>query len=125
MKNQAKSKRLLSNIIDFTIAAALFSLIIGAVFFIKALLYPGASEGGEMRIRTEIMPSEHRGSLHVGDTVFDTLTKRRVGEITDMRVIECEDGKIYFLLALDSVTAPRGKSLRTAELWFYFAEEDL
>lgn len=125
MKNSRISKRLLSNLIDFVFAITLISLLIGTLLFVKTLLYPETSDGGELTLRTELMPSEHREDLRVGDTVFDTLTKRRVGEITDLQVIEAQDNKIYFLLTLDAEFSPRGKSLRTVELWFYFAVENL
>ena len=125
MKNSAKSKRLLSNLVDFAFVITLISLVVGTLFFVKMLLYPEQNEGGGLTLRSETMPGGYREDLHVGDTVFDTLTKRRVGEISELQVIEHPDGKIHFLITLDAEFSPRGKSLRTAELWFYFAVENL
>ena len=124
MKNVQKIKYLLSKFVDFGFIVILSLVIIGSFLISKALLYPDKNTGGEIRIRTELMPAEYSSELCVGDAVFDTLTKRRIGEITELEIIEREN-KIYFFLTLDADFIPRSKALRTPRLWFYFAREDL
>ena len=124
MKKQIKSKVMLSIFIDFVFIIILISVIATAFFSVKFLLYPEQSCEGELKIRTEVMPKEYEHLISVGDSLFDTLTKRRVGEVTSLYTVE-KDEEIYFILTVDAKFTPRSKALRTGELWFYFAVEDL
>lgn len=124
MKNTQKSKLLLSIFLDFAIIVIFISIIIGIVFIGKMMLFPTPDEEGRISIRTEVMPEEYKSYLCVGDTVFDTLTKRRVGQIQNIEVRESEGG-VYFVLAIDSAFTPRGKSLRTRNLWFYYVMDEI
>ena len=124
MKKQIKSKVMLSIFIDFVFIIILISVIATAFFSVKFLLYPEQSCEGELKIRTEVMPKEYEHLISVGDSLFDTLTKRRVGEVTSLYTVE-KDEEFYFILTVDAKFTPRSKALRTGELWFYFAVEDL
>lgn len=124
MKNKAKSKVILSIFADFLLLSLLIAVVIGSIFVSKLVLYPEPSYEGELTVRTEKMPEEYEASLKVGDFVFDTLTKRRVGKITSVTPFH-QGEEVYFLLTLDASFKPRSKSLRTRELWFYFTTEDL
>ena len=124
MKNRFKSKLLLSIFVDFVILVFLFSVICGSIFIAKLILYPEQKAGGEMNIMTERMPSGFLNSISVGDAVFDTLTKRRVGEVTAIEAVESEN-EVYFLITLNAAFRPRSKALRTNKLWFYFKEVDV
>ena len=124
MKKHLKSKALFSNFIDFLFIVALICVITVSALAAKLVLYPSESVGGELHIRTEYMPEEYRELLHLYDTVFDTLTKRRVGEITRLTVDE-RDGEIRFHITLSAKFTPNSRALRTKELWFYFAEEEI
>ena len=115
---------MLSIFIDFVFIIILISVIATAFFSVKFLLYPEQSCEGELKIRTEVMPKEYEHFISVGDSLFDTLTKRRVGEVTSLYTVE-KDEEIYFILTVDAKFTPRSKALRTGELWFYFAVEDL
>ena len=124
MKNRFKSKLLLSIFVDFVIIVFLFSVICGSIFIAKLILYPEQKVGGELNIMTERMPSGYINSISVGDTVFDTLTKRRVGEVTALKAVESEN-EVYFLITLNAAFHPRSKALRTNKLWFYFKETNI
>ena len=119
MKNTFKSKLLLSIFIDFLFLLLLISICIGAFFALRALFSVDKKVSGEIKIRSELMPREHSLDISVGDAVYDPLTKRRVGSVSDIEIRECGDN-VYFLLTLDASIMPRGSSLRTEELWFYF-----
>ena len=124
MKNVVKSKLLLSIFTDFVFIVALLCIVLMFFFGLKLLLYPEQSYEGELKFRTELMPKQYSESLNTGDTVFDTLTKRRVGTLREVKAIE-SGGEIYFMCTLDAEFIPHSKALRTRELWFYFAREDV
>ena len=124
MNDAQKSKLLLSVFLDFSLIIMFLSIIIGSVFIGKLILFPIPDEEGRLLIRTEVMPEEYKSHLSVGDTVFDTLTKRRVGRIQSIETRESEGG-VCFILTLDSAFTPRGKSLRTRNLWFYFVVDEI
>ena len=124
MKNPLKSKQLLSIFVDFLFIVVIVSIVFGIFFTVKAVLYPKENGSGKITVRTELMPTEFENSLSVGDSVFDTLTKRRVGEIAALEKLQRED-KIFFLLTINASFIPRSKALRTENLWFYYAMEDI
>lgn len=90
------------------------------IFFMKKILYPEESYTGEIKIRTELMPSELETEIYEGQALYDTLTKRKIGTVSNFEVKRDGD-KIYFLITAELTAMPRGKSLRTRDLWFYFA----
>ena len=124
MKKHTKSKLSFAIFIDFIFITILFSILCGAFFIGKQLLFPEDTAPSTLTVRTEFMPVEYTSELFLGDDVFDTLTKRKVGKITG---ISCEeDGDLVrFHITLDSKFTPRGRSLRTRRLWFYFARESV
>ena len=124
MKKREKSNLLLSIFVDFAFIVIAISLICGALFVAKTVLYPQKSFSGDLRIRTEYMALEYKGELRVGDSVFDTLTKRKVGIIKDLEVDQNSEGMRFFI-TLDANFKPRSKAMRTQNLWFYFAEADI
>lgn len=124
MKKREKSNLLLSIFIDFAFIVIAISLVCGALFVAKSVLYPQKSFSGDLKIRTEYMPLEYKHELREGDIVFDTLTKRKVGVIKNVEVDE-GDEDVRFFITLDAAFKPRSKSLRTQNLWFYFAEADI
>ena len=123
MLKRTKSKYLFAIFIDFVFIALIFSFVIGAVFLTNAFLYPEKNTPTSLLIRTEYMPSEYRGALSVGDEVFDTLTKRKVGLIREARISQRKD-EICFYITIDANFTPCSRALRTKELWFYFAKEN-
>ena len=124
MRKTEKRKLLLSIFADFLFMIIAIAILISAIFISRSILYPQRSFAGELNIRTEYMPKEYKGELKVGSVLYDTLTKRRVGEIKALEEDE-NDGKIRFFITLDASFKPRSKSLRSDTLWFYFAECDI
>ena len=115
---------MLSIFVDFIIIVFFASVLSAAFFIAKRILYPEESKSGELTVRTEVMPKKYENEIAVGDVVFDTLTKRRVGTVTKAKKSE-KDGGVYFILTLDSSFRPRSRALRTKNVWFYFAEADI
>ena len=114
----------MSIFVDFTFIVIAIALICGALLIAKSVLYPQQSFSGDLKIRTEYMPLEYKHELRAGDIVFDTLTKRKIGVIKNVEVDE-GDEDVRFFITLDATFKPRSKSLRTQNLWFYFAEADI
>ena len=119
MKNRVKSKVLLSIFVDFLFIVSFLSIVIGAFFISKAILYPSGNGAVELKIQTEEVSREYIGDIRLGDSVYDTLTKREVGKVTEIEIKDRGDS-IYFILTLDASFTPRSKALRTENLWFYF-----
>ena len=118
-----KGYGLSSAFIDFLFLLALCAAAVAIALFMKAALYGSQQGGGDISLVTERMSYAHSGKLRVGDTVYDTVTKRRIGETTFVN--EIKDGeKIYFELDVRADRYPRSAALRTERLWFYFKERD-
>ena len=115
-----KSKRLLSIFLDFIFMLIIILITLTIIFFMEKILYPEESYTGEIKIRTELMPSELEAEIYEGQALYDTLTKRKIGTVSNFEVKRDGD-KIYFLITAELTAMPRGKSLRTRDLWFYFA----
>lgn len=123
MIKRSKSKRLFAIFIDFAFIILLFGIVIGLVLVSKSILYPEKDVPKALSLRTEFMPSQYRTSLSLGDEVFDTLTKRKLGRISDVEIMESGDD-ICFYITVDAEFTPRSRALRTKNLWFYFIAED-
>lgn len=86
------------------------------------MLYPEGKSDSILVIRTEKMPIEFRDTLQKNEAVYDTLTKRKVGEIMEIRS-EDEGGKITFIITIDAKFIPKSESLRTKTIWFKYYTE--
>lgn len=124
MKKHTKSKLSFAIFIDFFFITLFLSIVVGAFFVGKKMLFPEDISPSTLFVRTEFMPVEFASELFLGDDVFDTLTKRKVGKITGLST-EDDGDLIRFYITIDSKFTPRGKSLRTRNLWFYFAAENV
>lgn len=124
MKKDAKNKLLFAIFIDFIFITLFFSILGGAIFIGRKILFPEDTAPSTLAVRTEFMPLEYIRDVSVGDDVFDTLTKRKLGSITNISSEEA-NGLVRFHITIDSKFTPRGKSLRTRKLWFYFATESV
>ena len=116
------SKQLLSIFIDFIILTILFSLTFLSVFIFTNILYPEDKNNSTIVIKTERMPIEFRDVLQNNEEVYDTLTKRKVGEIREIKS-ENEGDKVSFIITIDADFTPRSESLRTKSLWFKYYTE--
>lgn len=113
--------RLISAALDLLIGAALLISLIAAGVGIRALLYRDElPHKSEIHIVTEPLSEGHRALISIGDDVYDTLTKRRVGAITALGVRD--NGAVAITVAAERT--PKGNSLRTALVWFEYTEED-
>ena len=96
--------------------AALLALL--GRYAARKVLYTDRCEAYSMAVITEELGS-HAGLLRYGEDVYDNITKRKVGKITDARILD--GGRVR--LVLDVYAKPRGASLRTRAVWFYYTEE--
>lgn len=94
------------------------------VFIGKRMLF--REEGGTRKliIISEAIPMELEQRLAVGDVLYDTLTKRKVGTVTSLKTVYRDDC-VRFVIKTDAAFTPSSDALRTRELWFYvrIAEE--
>ena len=110
--------------VDFFILISIVALLCICYFGIRLLLYPGSSYIGELQLITQPLEDSFAQLLCVGDTVYDTLTKRRVGEVTAITEMNRGDGSMQLTLAIDAERMPRGRALRTRYLWFEYTVTD-
>ena len=102
---------------DFAALTLLFAAISFSVFFARLLLFGEAQKTGDIAIITETVPLYFDEKIKVGDTVYDTLTKRRVGVIKSVSREYSQDG-VSFTITADASRRPSSDTLRTRELWF-------
>ena len=120
-KNDTKSKQLLSNIIDFLIFTGIALTIFASGFFLKLLLYPERNTKSKFKIETEPLQLSHAKMIQAGDVIYDPITKRALGEIYEVERID--DGeRVKLVISFLSEDKPKGKSLRTKDVWFYYKE---
>ena len=104
---------------DFLLTVLIAATVIFSVFFIKALLYPNDTSAHSTVIVTEPMPLCHAGAIREGDSLFDPISKRKVGTVS--QILEFNNGRqVYYRLTFLCSVTPKSTSLRTANLWFYF-----
>lgn len=104
-------------VFDFFALTVLFSAVLLSVLFAKHLLFRENGDPRELTFITEAIPSELEGRIAVGDTLYDTLTKRKLGEIKSLDRIY-ESDKVKFILKIDASFTPSSEALRTDSLWF-------
>lgn len=114
------SKQLLSIFIDFLFLTIIFSVIILSVFAIKLLFNPTSDATGALVFETEPIPLKFEDALHENDVLYDTLTKRKVGEITEIKRVYIGD-RVKFIIKTDASFTPKSESLRTSSLWFKYS----
>ncbi len=113
------SKQLLSIFIDFIFLIS-FALCLCLIFlFGKYVLYRDFDKGGELYILTESTNKEYINDLSVGDTLFDTLTKRKIGTADHVKAISSEES-VQFIISVKANYTPKSKALRTERLWFKY-----
>ena len=115
-----KSK-LYGKMCDFLILLSLYLLIGFSVYGVNRLLYTERFTEQELTIVTEALDIAYKDYLSTGDQIFDTLTKRCIGEISELDIIDTGTG-IRFKISLTAKFMPRGEALRTANLWFRYTK---
>ena len=118
--NARKRQQLFSIFIDFALLMLAFSLVIGAIFFLKFLLFSSFGGGGGIYIMTEALGEDMIDNVRVGDKIYDTVTKMQLGAVLTRSVVEYE-GEYRLLLYLDAEYFPKSKHLRTPNLWFEYS----
>ena len=107
---------------DAYIILLLLSLLLGGIKILSLILYPEEKTAGKMYIRAYNIDTRFRGSLSAGDLLYDSLTKRLVGKITDIYTEHHSEG-VDFFIEIDAERVPRG-ALRCSELWFEWERID-
>lgn len=104
---------------DAFIILLIFTVLSGCCFGFYRLLYPEPPVSGMLKIT--LLPLEYSFAerLSAGDTVYDTLTKRKVGIIKDISAEKVGE-RVTLTLLIIAERSPRGKALRTRSLWFEY-----
>jgi hypothetical protein len=119
-----KSKQLFPYATDFVIILIILALTLSSFFAVKSILYSGRGSALRITVITESLPNDLEGSIKAGDTVYDNLTKKRLGEIDSIYLIRSEETVRYEISFISSFE-PRGDSLRTKSVWFRFSEVEV
>ena len=114
-------KDLLSILIDFLFLIAIFGTIALGILFSKNVLFAKDKQLGSFTFITEELPLSMKDDIQIGDSLYDTLTKRKIGRIENLTLIESENS-VQFILSTSEAICPRGSSLRTRDVWFYIRE---
>ncbi len=113
------SKQSLSILVDFLFLFGIAALICIAILFGKYILFSDFQDGGYLYILTEEIAPEYEYELSPGDELFDTVTKRKIGTVDDLKTLN-KDGKICFLISSKATYTPKKGALRTKSLWFNY-----
>ena len=116
-----KSKQLFPYTTDFVIILMILALTLSSFFAVKSILYSRRGSALRITVLTEPLPNDLEGSIRIGDTVYDNLTKKRLGEIDSILLIHSEE-TVRYEISFISFFEPRGDSLRTKSVWFRFSE---
>ena len=108
-------------IIDFFILVSLAAVILGGIYLARLILYPGFDSPQLIRLEVGPIDKIYSASLEKGDLIYDTVTKRRIGYITDIERREVGE-EVYVTLTAYAERKPRASALRTPKLWFEYRE---
>jgi len=117
-----KSEAFRGKIIDFFIFLTLSSLAALAFGFVKAVMYKDEQFSGELTVTTMPLSSEFSHLIEEGDLLYDAITKRKVGTVKKIELIDSKEDSICFKLTLDALRIPRGKALRSPEIYLEISE---
>ena len=115
-----KSKYKFPILIDFMILTITFCFIICAVFFTKSVIFNDQNSPVTLTVVTEPIDSEYKQLINKGDTLYDSITKRKLGIIEWISEDWIDDGRIRFIIKFKSKYIPKSKSLRSKDIWFYY-----
>ena len=101
---------------DAYILLIIFSVILLGFVALRSLLYPEGRMTEELVIRARGVPTEYRSALNTGDLLFDSITKRQIGRITEIKRIYAGN-RVEFIITVDACRMPKG-ALRSREIWF-------
>ncbi len=118
-----KSKYLFSIFIDFLIMTIIAAAISICIFAAAYFLFPNSRKNENLVLKTELMPKSLAYSISEGDAVFDTITKRKIGNVEKLERFE-KDDEIYFIISLKTNAPPKSDALRTKDVWFKFSSTE-
>ena len=124
MKNPVLCKFKFTILLDFMILSAMLAAVCSGIFIIKNILFDSPSSNESIRILTEDIPSEYATLAKAGAPLYDPITKRCIGSISEVYPIY-NGNRVKFIIEAEVSAMPRGDSLRTRELWFRFSVEDI
>ena len=113
------SKQLLAVFVDFLFLTVIFAILTFSIMAVKILFYPKGESAGVIICITESMPLRFEDRLSKNDIVYDTLSKRKVGEIKELQAIYSKD-RVKFIIKIDAKFKPKSESFRTKNLWFRY-----
>lgn len=106
---------------DFLILLSFGIIITIAILFIKSIVYFDITAPESVTFITEALPISDLNPPLPGDTVYDPITKRKIGTVTKARILHQEDGTHFYITA--QITArPRTNAVRTTDIWFGLEE---
>ena len=115
-----KSKYKFPILIDFVILTIVFGFIACAVCFIRLVIFKDQLSAVTITVITESIDSEYKQLINKGDTLYDSITKRKLGVIEWISEDYIGDGRIRFIIKFKSKYVPKSKSLRSKDIWFYY-----
>ena len=104
---------------DFFIISLLFFTISLSAFGVYRLLFTEYPEDVRLTVITEEMDAGYKSLLNVGDTIYDTLTKRALGRVDELEILSTGNS-IRFRIGFAARHTPKGNALRTSRLWFRY-----
>ena len=107
---------------DFLIAVLIFALLCASLLFAREILFHESEKDLHLTLTTEVIPSEFGDRLAAGDTVYDCLTKRKLGKICKLTRVNSKSG-VRFVVEIDATHSPSSNTLRTKALWFRVTDE--
>ena len=111
-------------ITDFFLLLMIFALLLSVIFCVRFLLNYSGTSRNIITFRTELMDKRHENKLHTGDTLYDSVTKAKIGVINELYCLSSGE-LIYYVVSVDAVQIPRSRTLRTNRLWFEYEEISL
>ena len=83
--------------LDFILLIIIFATFLTSLYFGRKIQFYTFRDGGELIFVTESMPGEFENLLLEGDTVYDTITKKKIGIVLS-RVVLLEGDSVRFII---------------------------
>ena len=109
-------------LIDFLVFLALFSALALAFSFVRKIMYGEEDYVGKVKITTQPISNEIAMPLTSGDILYDTVTKRRVGEILTVEMLYNDEESYRLSLTADIARLPRSNALRSPDVYLEIRE---
>ena len=117
-----KGSGLKGKLIDFCIFSLLFFVTAFGLRAAVAVLFRDEIISEEITVVSKPIPEEFARYISVGDDLYDTVTKRFVGRITELAFLDGGDGRYTVKIKLFCKSLPRGGAVRSPELYLEIDE---